>query len=152
SLDGSLVDVSGDVDGSVYIYGSNQDDTVTLSGNVGVNTTVYTYSGNDSINIGGTVTNRLLVDSAAGDDGISVSATVGSPVKINGGFGNDQVAIAATANFLSSARVSMASGNDTVNLNNAATITTLLSNGGTGTDTFIGNKSKTGLTLVSFEL
>jgi hypothetical protein len=152
SFDGSLIEVSGEVDGSVFIYGSNQNDTITLAGNVGVNATVYGYSGNDSISIANTVTARLRVDGAAGDDSISIAGTVGDPVTISGGHGNDQLSFASTAVFLASARVTMGNGDDSVNLDNAAAFTTLVINGNTGTDTFVGDKSKTGLTLASFEL
>ena len=45
----------------------------------------------------------------------------------------------------------MGAGDDAVTLADAATIgPSLFINGGAGTDTFTGNRTRTGLTLVSF--
>ncbi|MFL5329625.1 MAG: hypothetical protein ACJ8C4_12000 [Gemmataceae bacterium] len=152
STAGTSLDVSGTVDGSVSFYGSDLADTVTLGNNVGRGATIVGYGGDDSISISGAVTNSLYIDGGDGDDSIDVSSTVGGRVYIYGGAGNDSLVIGAAAKFLTNAVVSMGSGADTVNLNNAASFTSLLINGGSGTDTFIGNKAATGLVLVSCEL
>ena len=47
--------------------------------------------------------------------------------------------------------MNLGAGNDTLTLDDAAVITSLIANGGPGTDTFVGTKTRTGLTLVSFE-
>ncbi|MFO0845254.1 MAG: hypothetical protein U0797_23205 [Gemmataceae bacterium] len=58
--------------------------------------------------------------------------------------------VTSTAQFLASAVFSLGAGADTFTLDDAATIATMLVNGGTGTDTFVGTATRTGLRLVSF--
>ena len=147
---GTTANVTGEVDGGVYFFGSDQDDTLNLAGDVGRGVVTHTYGGADKVSLGGAVTRGLTLDTGAGDDQITLGGSVGGRGLISAGAGNDTLTISATAQFLGSATVSLGSGNDAVALDAAAGLVTLLLNGGTGTDTFTGTRTRTGLTLVSF--
>ena len=150
SEDGTTLEVSGEVDGSVRFRGSDLDDSVTITGAVGGSVSAATASGADKVSIDGAVTRGLSLDTGADDDDVTVSSTVGGRASISTGSGNDTLTVAATAQFLARATISMGAGDDSVTLDDAATIATMLINGGTGTDTFTGTATRTGLTLVSF--
>jgi hypothetical protein len=147
---GTTVNVTGEVDGSVVFLGSDMDDTFTVSGDVGRSVAAATLGGADAVTVGGAVTGRLALDTGAGDDTIIVASAVGGRTAIAAGAGDDELTLAAAAKLTGAAAVSMGAGADTVTVDDAATIATLFINGGTGTDTFVGTRTRTGLTLVSF--
>jgi fibronectin-binding autotransporter adhesin len=147
---GTTVNINGEVDGNVGFLGSNMPDTFNVAGNIGKSVYAATLGGNDSISITGAVTANLVLDAGSGDDVMSLNNVVGGQAFVFGGAGNDSLTIGASAHFLSTAVVSMGAGNDSVTLNDSAQFTTLLINGGTGTDTFNGNPNRPGLTLISF--
>jgi hypothetical protein len=145
-----LANVTGEVDGNVRFSGSDQGDTLNIDGDIGKSVLALTGSGADKVSITGAVTKGLALGTGSGDDLITLSSVVGGKAFISAGAGNDALTITDTAKFLSTTLVSMGAGIDTVTLDDAATIATMLINGGTGTDTFVGTPSRTGLTLVSF--
>jgi hypothetical protein len=152
SDDGTTLDVTGGVDGNLIFVGSNQDDTLTVSGNVGGSLAAATLDGADTMSITGAVSGRLWLDAGAGNDQMTVDCSVGGRMSISGGAGNDTLTIGASADLSGAASISMGSGDDAVTLDDGAKFGRLLINGGTGTDTFTGTKTRTGLTVVSFEL
>jgi hypothetical protein len=141
SDDGTTVDVSGEIDGNLIFVGSNQDDGLTVSGSVGKGVVVATFGGADDVAIDAAVTR---------DDTITVNNVVGGRTCISTGAGDDELTIAAAGHFVGAANVSMGAGADKVTLDDAATFATLVVNGGTGTDVFVGTAARTGLTLISF--
>jgi hypothetical protein len=150
SDDGTTVNLSGDVDGRVSIAGSNLDDTVTIAGNIGGSLSVSTFGDDDKVDVSGAVTGRLGLECGAGNDTMTISNVVGGKASISAGSGDDSLTMSATAQFLSRATINMGAGADAVTLDDAATILTMLINGGTGTDVFTGTTTRTGLTLISF--
>jgi hypothetical protein len=147
---GTTLDVTGSVDGNLLFFGSNQDDTLSVSGDIGKSVAAALFDGADKVTIDGAVTRALALDTGAGNDQISLNNAVGGRVAISAGAGDDQLTIGPAAQLQSAAVINMGAGADTLTLDDAATITTLLANGGTGTDTFVGTPTRTGLTLVSF--
>lgn len=150
SSDATSVNISGEVDGGVFFSGSDQNDTFTLFGNVGRGVHALTHGGADKVSLGGAVTGSLSLDTGTGDDQVTVSGTVGERTSVSTGAGNDTFTLAATAQLTGRASVTLGAGTDTATVDDAATIATLLLNGGSGTDTFNGTRTRTGLTLVSF--
>lgn len=147
---GATVSVSGEVDGSVRFHGTSLADSLTISGNVGGSVLAATGSGDDTVTISGAVTGRLALETGAGNDSITLSNVVGRRTVIAAGAGNDSLTMTATSQFIGAAVISMGAGTDAVTLDDAATIATMLINGGSGTDTFTGTPTRTGLRLISF--
>jgi hypothetical protein len=139
------------VDGGVTVQGSSQADKLTVTGDIGGSLRASLGGGDDTASIGGTVTGNLILDGGAGNDTLTVSGTVGGRTAIIGGAGDDTLTVTKTADLMGAATVNLGAGNDKFTLDDAATITTMLANGGSGTDTFVGTKTRTGLKLVSFE-
>lgn len=150
STAGTTANIRGDVDGSVVFNGSNLADTLNVSGSIGKNLVGSTLGGNDTVSITGTVTRSLTYDTGAGDDAVTISGTIGGRTNLSTGAGNDTLTMTGTAKFLAAALIALGAGNDAATLETAATIVTMLINGGTGTDTFTGTSPRTGLTLISF--
>jgi hypothetical protein len=148
---GNTAAVAGRIDGNLGFTGSNAADSFTLSGTVGKSLGVITFGGNDTVSVGGTVSGHLFVAAGAGNDAITLSGVVGKTTTVFADGGDDTLTATATAQLQGNAFISMGAGTDSVTLNDAATITKLLASGGAGTDTFTGNKTRSGLTLVSFE-
>jgi fibronectin-binding autotransporter adhesin len=150
---GNTVTVAGKVAGNLAFTGSPLVDTFTLTGSVGRNLFVSTFAGDDSISLGGTVTGRVFVDSDGGKDKIQFSGSIGSSTTVFAGSGDDNLTIAAGSKFAGNAFIGMGAGNDTVTMAAPAdvSIVNMLINGGLGTDTFIGVRVRTGLTLLSFD-
>jgi hypothetical protein len=151
STAGSDVTIAGTVDGGVTVQGSSQADTLTVTGDIGGSLRASLGGGDDTASIGGTVTGNLILDGGAGNDTLTLSGLVGGRTSVTGGAGDDKFTVAATADLTGNATVNLGAGNDTCTVDDAATIATLVVNGGSGTDTFVGTKTKTGLKLVSFE-
>jgi hypothetical protein len=154
STAGSTLNITGTVDGNVGFLGSNQTDKLSLSasGSVGGSLIALLGGGDDTAAVSGTVTNNLVLDGGAGNDALTISGAVGNRTVVTGGAGDDTLTITgSTAKLTGAATVNMGAGNDKVTLDDSATITTLLANGGSGTDTFVGTRTRNGLTLVSFE-
>lgn len=147
---GTTLTVSGEVDGNLFFAGSNQADTVTLSGNVGRGVGIATFGGADTVSITGAITRGLALDTGAGNDTITLDGVVGGRSSVFAGDGDDALTIGAHANFQAATTISMGAGADTVTLHDDAKFLSLLINGGSGTDTFNGNRTRTGLTLISF--
>jgi len=150
SSNGTSLTVTGGVDGNLLFAGSNLADTLTVSGNVGKNLIAATGAGADSVSITGAVTRNLLLDTGAGADTNELGGTVGGRTFVDAGAGDDKLTIDATANFQGKALINVGAGNDSVTLSDNAAITTMLINGGTGTNAFTGTATRTGLTLVGF--
>ncbi len=149
---GNTFTLTGTVDGNVAFYGSNQADTVNVSGSVGGSLLAFLAGGDDTADISGTVTNSLSLDGGTGNDTMTLGGTVGERTFVNGGAGDDKLSITSSADLMGRATVNLGAGADAITLDDGAGITTLLINGGTGSDTFNGTKTRNGLTLVSFEL
>lgn len=148
---GNTLNLTGTVNGGVAFFGGGGSDTLNVTGNVGGSLFAYLGGGDDTATVGGTVTGNLVLDGGAGNDALTVSGTVGQRTFITGGAGDDTVAITATAKLTGAAFVGLGAGNDKLTVDDAATIATLTANGGSGTDTFVGTKTRTGVTVAGFE-
>jgi hypothetical protein len=144
------VTVAGTVKGSLLIEGGLGNDTLGLQGIIGGDLRVHLGRGNDTVTVGGTVTGNLVLVGGPGNDTLTLSGTVGRHTTVRGGPGNDTVRVAAGAHLDGPATVDLGPGNDVFILDNAATISLLSANGGPGTNTFVGSRSRTGLTLHHF--
>lgn len=147
---GTTVNVSGSVDGNLVFFGNSLNDTLSVSGDVGKSLAAVTFGGKDTVTIDGAVTRNLGLDTGAGNDQVTLNGTVGGFTGISTGAGDDQLTISATAKLQRAAAIDMGAGADKVTLDDSATIANLLLNGGSGTDTFVGTRTRTGLTVRSF--
>jgi hypothetical protein len=147
---GTTVTATGSVAGYLVFLGSTQNDSLTVSGTVGKGLGALTFGGDDSITVSGNVTGLMGLDTGAGNDSIALSGTVGDRTFIDTGAGADVLTMGPTAKFQNAAYINMGPGNDSVTLDDAASITTMFINGGFGTNTFTGTKTRTGLTLFGF--
>jgi hypothetical protein len=147
----STLNLAGTVDGSVAFVGGGGSDTLNVTGSVGGNLLAYLGNGDDTATVSGTVTGSLVLDGGAGNDTMTLSGTVGNRAIISGGAGDDTVAITATADIGGNATVNLGAGADKLTLDDGATIASLVANGGSGTDTFVGTSTRTGLKVVGFE-
>jgi hypothetical protein len=150
SANGSSLTLSGTVDGNLFFSGGNLADTLTVSGDVGKSLVAVTGAGDDVVSITGAVTRGLYLDTGAGNDQITLGGVVGGRTYVDAGAGDDSLSITATAKLQDRAVINMGAGADSVTLDDSATITTVLLNGGSGVDKFTGTATRTGLTLVSF--
>jgi fibronectin-binding autotransporter adhesin len=150
SSNGTTLTVNGTVDGNLLFAGSNLADKLTLNGSVGKSLLAATGAGDDTVTINGAVTRNLFLDTGAGKDAITLGSVVGGRTNVDAGAGDDTLTITSSANLGGRAVVNMGAGADTVTLDDSAVISTLLLNGGSGSDAFVGTAGRTGLTLVSF--
>jgi hypothetical protein len=151
STTGTTLNVTGTVDGSVIFKGSKQADTLNVTGTIGKNLIADLGAGDDTATIGGTINGNLILLGGKGNDSLTISGTVGKHTVVDAGKGNDHVTITATAKLMGKAKVKLGKGDDTLTLDDMASITKLVANGGAGTDTFVGNKTRAGLKLEGFE-
>ncbi|HYV36589.1 MAG TPA: hypothetical protein VE988_12830 [Gemmataceae bacterium] len=152
---GANLTVGGIVDGSVTFVGTKLADsfTITSAGSVGRSVFAFMGAGDDTLTLHGAVTGGLYLDAGNGANNITLDSIIGGRTTIYGGNGVDTLTMTANAKFLDTAVISLGAGNDVVSLDNAATFTTMLVNGGSGTNTFTlvgGTLPKTGLTLLHF--
>ncbi len=147
---GTTVNVTGGVGGNFAFSGSNQADTLNLAGKIGKSVSAALFAGADTVTIDGAINGARALDTGAGADKVTLNNSIGGKVAIDTGDGADVLTITAKAKLLSAAAVNMGAGADAVTLDDAATISTLLINGGLGTDTFTGTKGRAGLTLLNF--
>jgi fibronectin-binding autotransporter adhesin len=150
SANGSSLTMTGTVDGNLLFAGSNLADSLTVSGNVGKSLVAATGAGDDSVSVTGSVGRNLWLDTGAGADTIELGGAVGGRTSVDAGPGDDKLTIDATANFQGKALINLGAGNDSVTLSDNAAITTMLINGGAGSNTFTGTATRAGLTLVNF--
>lgn len=144
--------IGGRVSGNLRLSADGGNDTLVVTGTIGGNLKAELGDGNDVATIGGTVSGNLSLNADGGNDTLTLKGTVTKETHVNAGAGDDTLELTATAKLTGAAKVLMGAGADKFTLNNAAVISTLTANGGDGTDTFVGNRTRTGLTLVSFEL
>jgi hypothetical protein len=144
------LNLAGTVGGDVVFLGGKNADTLTVTGKIGGNLFAFLGEGNDVANIGGTVSGFVFLDGGHGNDSLTLSGTVGGRTLVLAGPGDDAVTIAATANLKSAASVELGSGSDKLTLDGSAHFTHLFAKGGSGKDTFVGNKAQTGLKLEGF--
>ena len=79
-----------------------------------------------------------------------LAGSVGKRIVIMGGPGDDALVVTATAKLRGPADILLGSGNDKFTLDAKATITPLRVIGGEGTNTFVGSRTRAGLTLIRF--
>ena len=151
---GNSLNVSGSVTGSVAFLGTNLADTVNVAdaASIGGYLAAATYGGNDTVTVGNaTVGKGVALALGAGDDTATINGTIGSgsgaALFVDAGSGGDSVTLGA--NLKGDGYVYMGAGDDTFTRGSSASFTNLTVNGGTGTDTYVGDK--TGVNVSGFE-
>ena len=108
------------------------------------------FDTNNAGGIGGTVAGGVLLDTGDGKDTLTLSGKVGGRTTVFGGGGDDTVMVTGSARLMGPATLDLGAGNDQFTLADSATISTLRADGGPGTNTFVGTKTRAGLTLRHF--
>jgi fibronectin-binding autotransporter adhesin len=144
------LNVAGTVGGNVIFQGGKQADTLNVTGTIGDSLFASLGQGSDAASVGGKVGGSVVLHGGTGKDTLTLNGTVGGHTMVFGGGGGDSVTVAATAHLMKRAEIQLGTGNDTFTLNGSAVFPSLVARGGRGKDSFVGNKTQTGLQLVGF--
>ncbi len=159
----NAISVGGKVGGTPSFNLGSGTDSLTISGafGAGANTLALDIDGGKGKDIV-TLTQGSFMN---GDTGIALgaenssltlagiigSASSNANLKVVGGAGNDKVTFASSLVLHGDATVSLGAGNDTFVLQNGDAFLHACVDGGTGSNTFIGNANASGLKTVNFQ-
>src|SRR5207244_1741652 len=108
-----------------------------------------------------TVAKAVTLNLGEGADTVRIDGAIGTPTTdktappvlvIEGGKGNDQVFFGGTAKLAGAAKVALGDGDDLFSVAGDAKVATVWVDGGGGKDTFVGSPTRTGFTVLNFEV
>lgn len=125
-----LANVDGTIGGSLVIFGQAGDDTVNLFGNVIGSAAIWLGDGNDTLIVSGS---------------IGIAGATSAKLVIDGGTGNDKVALRSTAVVYGSVQANLGAGDDSLALDDGASVAGVYISGGSGNDTYYGTLPRSGV-------
>jgi hypothetical protein len=142
------------IGGNLGIVTGAGSDSVNVSGLMKT-LNIDTGGGNDQLTMSGTVQSSANILMGAGDDFATITGTVGTAssqgsLYLDVGTGNNSVSVANTAEVNGFGVVLFGAGANTFNLQPRNDVLSVLVVGGSGTNTFIGNKSQLRFPPVNF--
>ena len=121
---------------TLYLVGDGGDDEVALGGGVGSSAFLLLGQGNDRAFVSGTI-------GATGTKGL---------LNIDGSFGDDTVTFADSAALNGRGTVYLGAGNDLFVIGNVASPLNIAAFGGSGTNTFVGNRANLRIRPLQFQI